>query len=144
MCSENMQQIYRRIPMPKCDFNKVAKQRYQNHFSAWMFSCKFVAYFQDIFSLEHLWKSPSVKKWEFECVCLFHLAHFTLLVTQNMKFSIKDFFSKSDQIRSFLRIWSHLRKNSLMKNFIFCAVADRFVKIGTFSVFRGYRKRPLA
>ena len=23
-CSENMQQIYRRIPMPKCDFNKVA------------------------------------------------------------------------------------------------------------------------
>ena len=25
-CSENMQQIYRRTPMPKCDFNKVAKQ----------------------------------------------------------------------------------------------------------------------
>ena len=24
-CSENMQQIYRRTPMPKCDFNKVAK-----------------------------------------------------------------------------------------------------------------------
>ena len=24
-CSENMQQIYRRAPMPKCDFNKVAK-----------------------------------------------------------------------------------------------------------------------
>ena len=23
-CSENMQQIYRRAPMPKCDFNKVA------------------------------------------------------------------------------------------------------------------------
>ena len=27
-CSENMQQIYRRAPMPKCDFNKVAKQLY--------------------------------------------------------------------------------------------------------------------
>ena len=26
--SENMQQIYRRTPMPKCDFNKVAKQLY--------------------------------------------------------------------------------------------------------------------
>ena len=26
--SENMQQIYRRIHMPKCDFNKVAKQVY--------------------------------------------------------------------------------------------------------------------
>ena len=27
-CSENMQQIYRRTPIPKCDFNKVAKQLY--------------------------------------------------------------------------------------------------------------------
>ena len=27
-CSENMHQIYRRTPMPKCDFNKVAKQLY--------------------------------------------------------------------------------------------------------------------
>ena len=26
MCCEKMQQIYRRTPMPKCDFNKVAKQ----------------------------------------------------------------------------------------------------------------------
>ena len=26
-CSENMQQIYRRTPMPKCDFNKVALQK---------------------------------------------------------------------------------------------------------------------
>ena len=25
-CSENMQHIYRRTPMPKCDFNKVALQ----------------------------------------------------------------------------------------------------------------------
>ena len=25
-CSENKQQIYRRTPMPKCDFNEVAKQ----------------------------------------------------------------------------------------------------------------------
>ena len=27
-CSENMYQIYRRTPMPKCDFNEVAKQLY--------------------------------------------------------------------------------------------------------------------
>ena len=27
-CSEKMQQIYRRTPMPKCDFDKVAKQLY--------------------------------------------------------------------------------------------------------------------
>ena len=39
-----------------------------------------------------------------------------------MKFSIKDFFGKCDQIRRFQRIWSHLLKKSLMENFIFCAV----------------------
>ena len=42
-----------------------------------------------------------------------------------MKFSIKDFFSKCNKIRSFLRIWSHLVKKSLMENFIFCAVAQK-------------------
>ena len=41
---------------------------------------------------------------------------------QKMKFSIKDVFSKSDQIRSFLWIWSHLLKKSLMENLIFCTV----------------------
>ena len=35
-----------------------------------------------------------------------------------MKFSIKDFFSKCDQIHSFLRIWLHLLKKSLIRNFI--------------------------
>ena len=44
------------------------------------------------------------------------------ITVQKMQLSIKNFFSKSDQIRSFLRIWSHLLKKSLMKNFIFCAV----------------------
>ena len=41
---------------------------------------------------------------------------------KKMKFPIKDFFSKYDQIRSTLRIWSHLQKKSLMENFIFHAV----------------------
>ena len=41
---------------------------------------------------------------------------------QKMRFSVKDFFSKGDQIRRQLRIWSHLQKKSLMENFIFCAV----------------------
>ena len=39
-----------------------------------------------------------------------------------MKFSIKDIFSKCDQIRRKLWIWLHLLKQSLMQNFIFCAV----------------------
>ena len=34
----------------------------------------------------------------------------------------KDFFSKCDQIRTILRIWSHVLKKSLMKHLIFCAV----------------------
>ena len=41
---------------------------------------------------------------------------------QKMKFLITDFFSKCDHIHSFLRIWSHLLKKSVMENFIFCAV----------------------
>ena len=39
-----------------------------------------------------------------------------------MKFSIKDLFSKNNQIRKKLRIWSHLLKKSLMEIYIFCAV----------------------
>ena len=36
-----------------------------------------------------------------------------------MKFSIKDFFSKCDQICKKLQIWSHLLNKSLMEHFIF-------------------------
>ena len=46
-----------------------------------------------------------------------------------MKFSIKDFFSKRDQIRSFLRIWSHLLKKSLMENFIFFVQWDFLLQV---------------
>lgn len=33
----------------KCDFNYVAMKLYSNNTSAWAFSCKFAAYFQNIF-----------------------------------------------------------------------------------------------
>ena len=39
-----------------------------------------------------------------------------------MKFSIKNFFSKCDQVRGKLRIWSYLLKISLMENFISCVL----------------------
>ena len=39
-----------------------------------------------------------------------------------MTFSIKDFISKCDQIRSLLRIWFHLLNKSSMENLILCAV----------------------
>ena len=38
--------------------------------------------------------------------------HGTFITAQKMKFSIKDFFCKCDQIHSFLRIWLHLLKKS--------------------------------
>ena len=40
------------------------------------------------------------------------LAFITSGAAQKMNFSIKDFFNKCDQIRSFLRISSHLLKKS--------------------------------
>ena len=45
--------------MPKCDFNNIALQLYWNRISAWMFSCKLAAYFQNTFSYEHLWMAAS-------------------------------------------------------------------------------------
>ena len=47
------------------------------------------------------------------------LLQFWIRTAQKMKFPIKDFFSKYDQFRSFLWIWSHLVKKLLMENFIF-------------------------
>ena len=41
---------------------------------------------------------------------------------QKMKFFIKVFFGKYDQIRRKLRTWSHSLKKSLMENFMLCAV----------------------
>ena len=46
----------------------------------------------------------------------------TINTIQKMKFSVKDFFSRCDQIYRKLQIWSRLLKKSLMENFIFCAV----------------------
>ena len=54
-----MQQIYRRTPRLKCDFNKVVLQLYWNRTSAWVFSCKYAAYFQNTFSLENIWRVTS-------------------------------------------------------------------------------------
>ena len=63
----NMHQIYRRTPMLKCDFNKVP-----------LLSCKFAAYFQNIFSKDHLstaasdcvktqiWSKSVIKKLQFD------------------------------------------------------------------------------
>ena len=45
-----------------------------------------------------------------------------------MKFSIKKFFSKCDYIRSFLQVWPHLLKKSLIENYISCVVKIKWYK----------------
>ena len=53
-------------------------------------------------------------------------------IAQNMKFSIKDFFSKYEQIRSFIRIDFYLLHKFLMKKFFACAVQAAFkIRINT-------------
>ena len=63
-------------------------------------------------------------------VFLFFNAHLLdkSFTSQKMKFSIKDFFSKCDQIRRKVQIWSHLLHKSLMENFTFCAVFLSVIK----------------
>ena len=73
---------------------------------------KVIANFSDVNKLKYC---------DFGQLCAASLLHGSF-TAQKMKFSIKDFFSKCDQIRRKLRIWSHLLKKSLMENFVFCLV----------------------
>ena len=54
--------------------------------------------------------------WECKGTFMYNYIFAFTFTAQKMKYSIKDFFSKCDQIRSFLLIWSHLLKKSLMEN----------------------------
>ena len=66
----------------------------------------------DLYKVYHnLWQTP--------------VSELLTRTAEKMKFSINDFFSKYDQIRRKLRIWSHILKKSLMENFIFSAVTKR-------------------
>ena len=48
-------------------------------------------------------------------------------IAQKMKYSINDFVSKFGQIRSFLVIWSHLLRKTLMENYIFLSCDNIFI-----------------
>ena len=50
-----------------CDFSKVANQRYWNHFSAWVFSCKFASNLQNSCFVKHLWGTTPTN---FHSTCL--------------------------------------------------------------------------
>ena len=101
-CSENMQQIYRRTPMPECDFNKAALQLYWNHTSAWVFSSKFVAYFQNTFSSEHIWAAASAGT----CIALLctFLSHSVINNAFQMTYFVVFFFAEYLLVH-FLFLW---------------------------------------
>ena len=65
-----------------------------------------------------------------------------------MKFSIKDFFSKCDQICRKPWIWSHLPKKFLMENFILCAMMGSWLRFWQILVtsggFQGFSRRFLS
>ena len=87
--------------MPKCDFNKIA--------------------LQNTFSLKHLWAAAS----EMNTSCNVTMIHRTRelhIAAQKIKFSIKDFCSKCDQIYRFRRIWSYLLNKFLVEKIFFGSV----------------------
>ena len=45
-----------------------------------------------------------------------------------MKFYIKDFFSKHEEIHRKLQTWSHLLNKSLKGNFNFCVAINMIIK----------------
>ena len=59
---------------------------------------------------------------------------------QKVKFPIKDFFSKCDQIRRKLRIWPHLLKKSSMEHFLVFAVkyVDLYIQFLEFSKLKSF------
>ena len=69
-------------------------------------------------------------------VLLNFIEHEHKYTAQKNEVSIKDFFSKCEQIRRKLRICSHLLKKSLMEHFTFCAVN---VVIRTLLLIVGFR-----
>ena len=62
-------------------------------------------------------------------------------VTLQEMFPIKDFFSKCDQIRRTLRIWSHLLKKYLIEDFMVfvqCILSSHVGNMGKIGTFQKY------
>ena len=96
-------------------------------------SWNFRSFLHDSFFVKHLWiATTNSLPFEFwlnftyrSSIFIVAFEHFFWFYTApKMKFFIKDFFSKCDQMRTFLQIWSHLPKKSLTENLIFSAVLD--------------------
>ena len=69
------------------------------------------------------WQHKKREKTGVHLICFFSLRSVgTGTHCTKIKFSVKNFFSKCEQIRIFLQISSHLLKKSMKENFSFCAV----------------------
>ena len=118
-----------------------AEQSFCGATSGWLHLIRYT--FKDIILFSHL-HCQSIRKLKLKCWLLFK-TDFSLIncyaefrystplnkpgqdrlltnTAQKMKFFIKNLFSKCDQIRQKLRIWSHLLKKSLIENLFFCTV----------------------
>ena len=103
-CSEYLQKIYRRTPMPKCGFNKFALQLYWNCTFARVFSCRFAAYFIEI-TLRHgcspenlmhiLFKSHFDMGVLLKIWCIFYLNHTLTLTTSTSCIFSKHLFLRT-------------------------------------------------
>ena len=63
-----------------------------------------------------------------QCSNFSRVSYTVQYTAQKIKFSIKGFLSKCEQMQNFLRIFLHLLKESLMENLIFWAVANKCLK----------------
>ena len=81
-CSEKMQQIYRRAPMQKCDFNKVALQLHWNTLRHSNFDEITLPHGCSLVNLLHIFRTPFTKNtsggfwihlWELYTLICFHL-----------------------------------------------------------------------
>ena len=115
---------------------------------AQVFSCEFCEISKSTFFTEHLWTTTSalnnkvyfrsaITKTKTKSKCLLHKCWNNLgkFATEKwkMKFSLKNFFSKCEQICWKLWTWSHLLKKSLTENFILSAFYWSFLALKRYS-----------
>ena len=109
--------------VPGRDTDKLTKQKFQKSIKSEFFVGNSFNSFT--FLVNHKNKSSrSTKNFSQEnfALCLIQETYLHVggeLSTETTWLSVKGFFSNCDQICSFLRICSHLLRNSLMENFIF-------------------------
>ena len=103
---------YRNYPPQKNFFKKIIENLLQSKKTTSAY------HFHDQFDIQK-WKLTKFQMLDVEIYVLVFRRRVVLKWVGRFTLSIKDFYSKCDQIRSKLRIWPYLLKKSLMKNFIF-------------------------